>query len=119
MINIELKKRAYVIVIPARNKPYLRECDDDNSLKLETLQNIVKDHIEIARVNDIAIICGECAKIRHEHINPFATLYYNNMQDFIAGDAVVMKINDCELVGFTYLNAIKLLADIESGCFYE
>ena len=105
----------YVIVIPAdeEQKARLLRCDDGDTCKLETLQNLVGGPIEAADtclaaswaredVDSIQLIVNEEGLLQELPFNERATdLYqYRYMGTGIVGTAVLMTARGDELIGF-------------------
>lgn len=105
----------YVIVIPAdeEQKARLVRCDDGDTCKLETLQELVGGPIETAEsclasnwaredVDSIQLIVNEEGLLQELPFNERATdLYqYRYMGTGIVGTAVLMAARGDELIGF-------------------
>lgn len=105
----------YVIVIPAdeEQKARLVRCDDGDTCKLETLQELVGGCIETAEsclaanwaredVDSIQLIVNEEGLLQELPFNERATdLYQYRYMSGIVGTAVLMAAREDELIGFT------------------
>ena len=105
----------YVIVIPAdeEQKARLVRCDDGDTCKLETLQELVGGCIETAEsclaanwaredVDSIQLIVNEEGLLQELPFNERATnLYEFRYMSGIVGTAVLMAAQGDELIGFT------------------
>lgn len=118
----------YMIVIPAKNRALLWKCDDGDSMKLETLQQLVggplepvtaKLEPEWARekdVNSILLLVDEEGRLRGKAVNHRATgmaddnFTHNGFQPLV-GPAVVAASRGEELIGFTKHAADTLLSE--------
>lgn len=103
----------FVIVMPVGTSAYLLPCDDGDTCKLETLQNLVGGPIEAADtclaaswaredVDSIQLIVNEEGLLQELPFNERATdLYqYRYMGTGIVGTAVLMAARGDELIGF-------------------
>lgn len=104
----------YVIVIPAdeEQKARLVRCDDGDTCKLETLQELVDGCIETAEsclaanwaredVDSIRLIVNEEGLLQKLPFNERATdLYQYRYMSGIVGTAVLMAAREDELIGF-------------------
>lgn len=104
----------YVIVIPAdeEQKARLVRCDDGDTCKLETLQELVGGCIETAEsclaanwaredVDSIQLIVNEEGLLQELPFNERATdLYQYRYMSGIVGTAVLMAAREDELIGF-------------------
>lgn len=103
----------YVIVIPADAGAYLLPCDDGDTCRLETLQDLVGGPIETAEsclgpswareeVDSLPLIVNEEGLLQELPQNEAATdLYqYRYMGTGIVGTAVLMAARGEELIGF-------------------
>ena len=104
----------YVIVIPAgeEQKARLVRCDDGDTCKLETLQELVDGCIETAEsclaanlaredVDSIQLIVNEEGLLQELPFNERATdLYQYRYMSGIVGTAVLMAAREDELIGF-------------------
>lgn len=103
----------FVIVMPVDTSAYLLPCDDGDTCKLETLQNLVGGPIEAADtclaaswaredVDSIQLIVNEEGLLQELPFNERATdLYqYRYMGTGIVGTAVLMAARGDELIGF-------------------
>lgn len=105
----------YVIVIPAdeKQKARLLRCDDGDTCKLKTLQELVGGPIEAADtclaaswaredVDSIQLIVNEEGLLQELPFNERATnLYEFQYMSGIVGTAVLMAAQGDELIGFT------------------
>lgn len=103
----------YVIVIPADAEDggaYLKKCDDGDTCRLETLQELVGGPIEVAEsalagywarepVDSIKLVVNEEGKLRELPLNGKATTL--SAYDFLCGTAVLLAARGEELIGFT------------------
>ena len=103
----------YVIVMPADTGAYLLPCDDGDTCRLETLQDLVGGPIETAEsclgpswareeVDSLPLIVNEEGLLQELPPNEAATdLYqYRYMGTGIVGTAVLMAARGEELIGF-------------------
>lgn len=104
----------FVIVMPVGTSAYLLPCDDGDTCKLKTLQELVGGPIEAADtclaaswaredVDSIQLIVNEEGLLQELPFNERATdLYqYRYMGTGIVGTAVLMAARGDELIGFT------------------
>lgn len=106
----------YVIVIPADAEDggaYLQKCDDGDTCKLETLQELVGGPIETADtclaaswarepVDSIQMVVNEEGLLQELPGNELATdLYEFRYMSGIVGTAVLLAAKDDDLIGFT------------------
>lgn len=103
----------YIIFIPADGPCRLVACDDGDSIKLETMQELVDDPIEVtpsclgaswARepVDCIHLIVNEEGLLRELPDNPRATdLYAYGDRSVIVGDAILAAGCGEDLIGFS------------------
>lgn len=103
----------YVIVMRADGKSWLQPCDDGDTCKLETLQQLVGGPIETADcclgpewareedVESIRLIVNEEGLLQELPVNRKAMeLYQYGYMSGIAGTAVLMAARGEELIGF-------------------
>lgn len=102
----------YIIFIPADGPCRLMACDDGDSIKLETLQELVDGPIEVTAsclgaswarelVDGIDLIVNEEGLLRELPDNPRATdLYAYGDRSVIVGDAILAAGRDEDLIGF-------------------
>lgn len=102
----------YIIFIPADGPCRLVPCDDGDTCKLSTLQQLVGGFIEVTEssleptwarepVECIHLIVNEEGLLRQLPDNPRATeLYVCGDRSAIVGDAVLMAARGEDLVGF-------------------
>ena len=117
----------YVIVIPAdeEQKARLVRCDDGDTCKLETLQELVGGCIETAEsclaanwaredVDSIQLIVNEEGLLQELPFNERATdLYQYRYMSGIVGTAVLMAARGDELIGFAKSVAESICAEWE------
>lgn len=102
----------YIIFIPADGPCRLVPCDDGDTCKLSTLQQLVGGFIEVTEssleptwarepVECIHLIVNEEGLLRQLPDNPRATeLYVCGDRSAIVGDAVLMAARGEDLIGF-------------------
>lgn len=102
----------YIIFIPADGPCRLVPCDDGDTCKLSTLQQLVGGFIEVTEssleptwarepVECIHLIVNEKGLLRQLPDNPRATeLYVCGDRSAIVGDAVLMAARGEDLIGF-------------------
>ena len=102
----------YIIFIPADGPCRLVPCDDGDTCKLSTLQQLVGGFIEVTEssleptwarepVECIHLIANEEGLLRQLPDNPRATeLYVCGDRSAIVGDAVLMAARGEDLIGF-------------------
>mgnify|MGYP000037135905 CR=1 FL=1 len=86
----------YIIVIPAKNRSFVLECDEGDGAKLETLQKLVSGYVETVPA---ALDATWAANQRATQLAP-ADVTENGKQP-IAGAAVLMFQRGDKLLGFT------------------
>lgn len=103
----------YAIYIPAEGKCRLVPCDDGDTCKLKTLQELVGGFIEVAEssleptwarqpVDCIHLIVNEDGLLLNLPDNPRATdLYAYGDRSVIVGDALLMAGRGEDLIGFS------------------
>ena len=103
----------FVIVMPVDTSAYLLPCDDGDTCKLETLQELVGGFIEVAEssleptwarepVDCIHLIVNEDGLLLNLPDNPRATdLYVYGDRSVIVGDALLMAGRGEDLIGFS------------------
>lgn len=103
----------YIVFIPADGPCRLVPCDDGDTCKLNTLQQLVDGPIEAAEscleptwarelVDGIHLIVNEEGLLRQLPDNPPATdLYAYGDRSVIVGDAVLVAARDEDLIGFS------------------
>lgn len=103
----------YIIFIPADGPCRLVACDDGDSIKLETLQELVDGPIEVTEssleptwarepVDCIHLIVNEEGLLRELPDNPRATdLYAYGDRSVIVGDAILAAGCGEDLIGFS------------------
>ena len=103
----------YAIYIPAEGKCRLVPCDDGDTCKLKTLQELVGGPIEVTAsclgitwarepVDGIDLIVNEEGRLLSLPDNPRATdLYAYGDRSVIVGDALLMAGRGEDLIGFT------------------
>ena len=108
----------FVIVMPVGTSAYLLPCDDGDTCKLETLQNLVGGPIEVvdsclagnwSRESDV-----EAVKlvVKQENENA-ATLYAYDFMDTLVGPAALVAVRGEDLIGFAKPVAESICAEWE------
>lgn len=103
----------FVIAMPIGTSAYLLPCDDGDTCKLETLQNLVGGPIEVVDsclagnwsregdVEAVKLVVNEEGKLRDlpENENA-ATLYAYDLMDTLVGPAALVAVRGEDLIGF-------------------
>lgn len=107
----------FVIVMPVDTSAYLLPCDDGDTCKLETLQNLVGGPIEVvdsclagnwSRESDVE------GKLRDLQENEnAATLYAYDFMDTLVGPAALVAVRGEDLIGFAKPVAESICAEWE------
>lgn len=116
----------FVIVMPVGTSAYLLPCDDGDTCKLETLQNLVGGPIEVvdsclagnwsreSDVEAVKLVVNEEGKLRDLQENEnAATLYAYDFMDTLVGPAALVAVRGEDLIGFAKPVAESICAEWE------